>query len=90
MVYAILILLLWWALRNVPFIEIWETIRQLKGWLQRPRSETERKIAAIWQEVLRCERVGLEDDFFELGGHSLLATQIVSRVNKMFNIQLIL
>ena len=31
-VYGILILLLWWALRNVPFIEIWETIKQLKGW----------------------------------------------------------
>ena len=31
-VYSILGLLLWWALRNVPLIDIWETIKQLRGW----------------------------------------------------------
>jgi len=31
-VYAILSFLLWWALRNVPFIEIWEALRGLKLW----------------------------------------------------------
>jgi acyl-coenzyme A synthetase/AMP-(fatty) acid ligase/acyl carrier protein len=53
-----------------------------------PRTETEQKIAAVWQEVLSTERVGVNDDFFELGGHSLLATQVMSRINKLFNIQL--
>ena len=33
-----------------------------------PRSATERKLAAIWQEVLGLERVGVTDNFFELGG----------------------
>lgn len=31
-VYAILASLLWWALQNVPFIEIWDTLRGLKFW----------------------------------------------------------
>lgn len=31
-VYAVLASLLYWALRNVPLIDIWETIRQLRGW----------------------------------------------------------
>jgi glycosyltransferase 2 family protein len=31
-IYAILTLLLWWALRAVPFIEIREALRQLKLW----------------------------------------------------------
>jgi len=31
-IYAILTLLLWWALRNVPFIEIWEALLGLKLW----------------------------------------------------------
>lgn len=31
-VYAILASLLWWALRNIPFIEIWNTLRGLKFW----------------------------------------------------------
>jgi acyl-CoA synthetase (AMP-forming)/AMP-acid ligase II/acyl carrier protein len=53
-----------------------------------PRTEAEQEIAAVWQAVLNCERVGVNDDFFELGGHSLLATQVISRINKLFNIQL--
>ncbi|MQB18753.1 amino acid adenylation domain-containing protein [Pseudomonas lactis] len=47
-----------------------------------PRSELETTLAAIWAEVLKVERVGVQDNFFELGGHSLLATQIASRVQK--------
>ncbi|MBN0134002.1 hypothetical protein JTL58_34585, partial [Pseudomonas aeruginosa] len=37
-----------------------------------PRSELECQVAAIWQEVLKLQRVSLDDHFFELGGHSLL------------------
>ncbi|PQZ90943.1 MULTISPECIES: non-ribosomal peptide synthetase [Pseudomonas] len=47
-----------------------------------PRNELESVLAAIWAEVLKVERVGVQDNFFELGGHSLLATQIASRVQK--------
>ena len=47
-----------------------------------PRNELEGTLAAIWAEVLKVERVGVQDNFFELGGHSLLATQIASRVQK--------
>ena len=52
-----------------------------------PRTEIEQKIAAIWQEVLKQEKVGAQDDFFELGGHSLLAIQVMARVNRVFNVQ---
>ncbi|HEU4962348.1 MAG TPA: amino acid adenylation domain-containing protein [Bacilli bacterium] len=45
-----------------------------------PRTETERQIAAVWQEVLGVAQVGMTDNFFELGGHSLLATQAMSRL----------
>ncbi|TLP52939.1 MULTISPECIES: non-ribosomal peptide synthetase, partial [Pseudomonas] len=47
-----------------------------------PRSELEARIAGIWQEVLKVERVGMQDNFFELGGHSLLATQVISRIRQ--------
>ncbi|SDU36152.1 non-ribosomal peptide synthase domain TIGR01720/amino acid adenylation domain-containing protein [Pseudomonas synxantha] len=50
-----------------------------------PQSPLEQQIAAIWQDVLKLERVGLNDDFFALGGHSLLATQVISRVRHALN-----
>ena len=53
-----------------------------------PRTPDEEKLAQIWQEVLRLERVGVTDNFFELGGHSLLATQIISRIRNAFHVQM--
>jgi amino acid adenylation domain-containing protein len=52
--------------------------------VQKPRSDIEKKIAEIWQEVLGVEQVGIDEDFFALGGHSLLAMQIMSRVEDCF------
>jgi aryl carrier-like protein len=50
-----------------------------------PRSDLERAIAAIWQEVLKVEKVGIHDNFFELGGHSLLLVQVHSRLRESFS-----
>jgi amino acid adenylation domain-containing protein len=53
-----------------------------------PRTEVEKTLARIWAEVLKLERVGIQDNFFDLGGHSLLATQVISRVRNAFNIEI--
>ncbi|HET6976591.1 MAG TPA: amino acid adenylation domain-containing protein [Pyrinomonadaceae bacterium] len=53
-----------------------------------PRTATEDVLAGLWSEVLGIERVGVNDDFFTLGGHSLLATQLLSRVQKIFRVDL--
>jgi len=55
-----------------------------------PEGEVQEKLAAIWTEVLRVDRVGARDNFFELGGHSLMATQVLSRVQGTFGVELAL
>ncbi|MCI0362343.1 MAG: amino acid adenylation domain-containing protein [Phycisphaerales bacterium] len=51
-----------------------------------PRTPTEDRLAAIWGEVLKLDRVGIHDNFFDLGGHSLLATQVIARLRKTFSV----
>ncbi len=53
-----------------------------------PRTRTEARLAAIWQDLLRVNRVELEDDFFALGGHSLIATRLLSRVESEMGVDL--
>ncbi len=43
-----------------------------------PRGAGQRALAAIWSEVLGCERLSVEDNFFALGGDSILAIRVVS------------
>ncbi|WP_404481568.1 MupA/Atu3671 family FMN-dependent luciferase-like monooxygenase [Novosphingobium sp. BL-52-GroH] len=41
-----------------------------------PGDAMEEKVAGIWREVLKLDRVGTRDNFFDIGGHSLLAVQV--------------
>lgn len=53
-----------------------------------PATAEEKDMAAIWEEVLGIEGVGLHDNFFELGGDSLIATQIHSRIREGLQIDM--
>ena len=53
-----------------------------------PQTLIEELLAAIWQQVLKLERVSRDDNFFWLGGHSLMATRITSRLRETFHIEL--
>jgi amino acid adenylation domain-containing protein len=53
-----------------------------------PESPTEKRMAKLWQEILRLEGVGREDSFFDLGGHSLAALRLFSRIASEWGIRL--
>jgi amino acid adenylation domain-containing protein len=49
-----------------------------------PRDETETVLCKLWGEILKVDRVGINDDFFAIGGHSLLAAKLFSRLDEHF------
>jgi amino acid adenylation domain-containing protein len=49
---------------------------------------TEEKISEIVADLLKLERVELDENFFMLGGHSLLGTQVIARVADTFGVEL--
>ncbi|MBE2205769.1 MAG: amino acid adenylation domain-containing protein [Chthoniobacterales bacterium] len=53
-----------------------------------PETETEKRLAAIWAELLEVSDVRRDDNFFYLGGHSLLALRLFSRIRTDFGITL--
>ena len=46
------------------------------------RTEEERKLVKIWEEVLGVKEVGIRDNFFRLGGDSIISIQIIARANQ--------
>ncbi len=53
-----------------------------------PRDEVERRLAAIWGEVLDVASVGVTESFFDLGGHSLAAVRLTARIAEAFGREL--
>ena len=53
-----------------------------------PRTELERAVASVMEDVLALPGIGIDDDFFALGGHSLLAAQLTSRLNRELGVSL--
>ena len=55
-----------------------------------PVTPNEKKLAALWEQILKVERVGLHDDFFDLGGDSLNAAEMAALFPACFQIELAL
>jgi non-ribosomal peptide synthetase-like protein len=56
----------------------------LAGAVVAPANETERQIAAAWQEIFRLPEISVEADFFvDLNGHSLLAARTVTLMRRL-------
>ncbi|HEX7239518.1 MAG TPA: beta-ketoacyl synthase N-terminal-like domain-containing protein [Longimicrobiaceae bacterium] len=53
-----------------------------------PRNELEEKVAAVWEELLGIEGIGIYDAFLELGGHSLLGIRVLARLRQHFGVEL--
>lgn len=61
---------------------------QLRRSYEAPQGSVEQALAAIWQALLRVERVGRNDNFFELGGYSMLVLDLRSRIESELGVVL--
>ncbi len=55
------------------------------------RNETEKILTGIWKEVLKLEKIGIDDNFFDLGGNSMDVINLNNELKKTFkkNIQVV-
>ena len=52
-----------------------------------PRSDLEKRMAELWQEVLKLPKVGIDDNFFTIGGQSLKAAFLLARMQKQLGLR---
>ncbi|MEX2551569.1 MAG: phosphopantetheine-binding protein, partial [Actinomycetota bacterium] len=56
--------------------------------IDQPKTEVQKRIAAIWSRLLGEEKVGLKDNFFDLGGHSLLLFEMQNALRTAFGAEI--
>jgi acyl carrier protein len=50
-----------------------------------PRTQLERTVASVWEEVLQRKNIGVEQNFFEIGGTSFKALEVLRRLEQTFH-----
>ena len=53
-----------------------------------PRDNFEARLVRIWEDVLKVNPIGVQDNYFDLGGYSILAVRLFSEIRKAFGIEL--
>lgn len=48
----------------------------------------ETRLKTLWEGVLGCAPIGIDDNFFDLGGHSLIAVRLFSKIESEFAVKL--
>ena len=50
-----------------------------------PQSDIEKRLAALWCEVLGLQQIGIDDNFFELGGDSIRGAILVNKIQQQLH-----
>ncbi|MEO6638394.1 MAG: amino acid adenylation domain-containing protein, partial [Ginsengibacter sp.] len=72
--------------KSLPEVSVNEL---MKSEYVEPRNSLEERLARIWQELLKIEKIGVYDNFFELGGHSLMAMRLLTAIHKELGIEVL-
>ncbi|MEU0370274.1 amino acid adenylation domain-containing protein [Streptomyces sp. NPDC006283] len=53
-----------------------------------PATGTQARLAELFCEILKLEKVGIHDNFFALGGHSMASMRLLGRIRAEFGVEL--
>ncbi|MGB7603948.1 MAG: amino acid adenylation domain-containing protein, partial [Lutisporaceae bacterium] len=67
--------------------ESWESISTEIEYIA-PSDIVEEHLVLLCQNILKVNRIGMKDDFFKLGGTSLDAAVLISRIAKVFDVEI--
>nr|WP_281392643.1 non-ribosomal peptide synthetase/type I polyketide synthase [Chitinophaga varians] len=88
---------LWATLEELPLTQHGKTDRKLLADIEitrseeryeAPANEVESALVDIWKQLLKTDKIGVNDDFFRSGGHSLLATRLVAAIRKILGFEI--
>lgn len=53
-----------------------------------PETPLQHQLLMLWQDVLACDEISIDDDFFQLGGNSLSAAQLINTIAARIGVRL--
>ena len=53
-----------------------------------PHTPLEKLLVDMWQDLIKRNPIGVNDNFFSLGGHSLLAMQVMARLRNILGLDI--
>jgi amino acid adenylation domain-containing protein len=61
--------------------------QEAKSYME-PKTDIEKKLHQIWCEVLKLDRIGIDENFFDIGGHSMIAVTLMVKIENELDIRL--
>ncbi|PDZ70799.1 non-ribosomal peptide synthetase [Bacillus pseudomycoides] len=56
---------------------------------QKPITPSEKELAQLWSKILNIKDIFKSDNFFDLGGHSLSILELISNIERKFNLEIV-
>lgn len=56
---------------------------------QKPITTSEKELARLWTKILNIKDIFKSDNFFDLGGHSLSILELISNIERKFNLEMV-
>lgn len=77
---------------KIDYQQLYKNLDNISYSLQKdyvpPTTQLENKLVKIWQDILKLDKIGINDNFFRIGGHSLLLIKLIATIKNQLNINL--